>query len=117
VPLRHRQHILDAQAAFGGTSCYGSGEALHDRARRVYYERHGIHIGLISDGVRSASGQRNYVTCNGSHRPRRSVRIADIEGELAFEDVIDLAGTMSVNYWRTSPGGIRTSTANRSPFV
>lgn len=82
VPLRYRQHILDAQAAFGGTSCYGAGEALHDRARRVYYERHGIHIGLISDGVRSASGQRNYVTCGGP-----------------------------------PPGGIRTSTANRSPFV
>lgn len=73
---------FDAQAAFGGTSCYGAGEALHDRARRVYYERHGIHIGLISDGVRSASGQRNYVTCGGP-----------------------------------PPGGIRTSTANRSPFV
>ena len=49
------------------------------------------------------SRQRNHVTCNGSHRPRRTVHIADIEGELAFEDVIDLAWTMSVNYWRTAP--------------
>jgi hypothetical protein len=28
----------------------------------AYHECHGIHVGLISDGVRSASGQRNYVT-------------------------------------------------------
>jgi hypothetical protein len=67
MPLRQRQYDLDAHAAFGGSSCYGAREALHDRPRRVYHERHGIHVGLISDGVRSASGQRNYVTCNGSH--------------------------------------------------
>ena len=58
MPLRQRQYVLDAHAAFGGSSCYGAREALHDRPRRVYHERHGIHVGLISDGVRSASGQR-----------------------------------------------------------
>jgi len=58
MPLRQRQYDLDAHAAFGGSSCYGAREALHDRPRRVYHERHGIHVGLISDGVRSASGQR-----------------------------------------------------------
>jgi hypothetical protein len=40
--------------------------------------------------VRSTSGQWNYVTRNGSHRPRRNVCFPDMDGELAFEDVIDL---------------------------
>ncbi|HEY6688529.1 MAG TPA: MarR family transcriptional regulator [Propionibacteriaceae bacterium] len=53
--------------------------------------------------MRRTSRQWNYVTRSGSHRPRRTIRIPDIESELAFEDVIDLAGTMSVNYWRTAP--------------
>jgi hypothetical protein len=63
----------------------------------VHHERHRVDGALVADGVRRVPGQRHDVARAGDHPPDRAVVVAEIEGELALEHVVDLAGRVPVH--------------------
>ena len=103
VLLGDLQDGLDARVAVLSQGRASAREPLHRLTRGVDDEHDGVRVALVADRVGRAPGQGNDIARDGSHAPHRAVRrvaIADVEGELAPDDVEDLAGGVPVQYGR-----------------
>jgi len=67
-------------------------------------ERDSVARRLIADGVRSAAGQRHRLTGLRGAALHVPVHVLYVEGELAVDDVVDLARIMSMHHRRTAAG-------------
>jgi hypothetical protein len=84
----------------------------------VHHKGGRVGVRLVANRVSCSTRESNNLSPARSKPLRRCVRSAGVKGELAVDDVVDLARIVSMQYGGgPPPGGMRTMTANDAPPV
>jgi hypothetical protein len=84
----------------------------------VHHKGGRVGVRLVANRMSCSTGESNNLSPARSKPLRRCVRSAGVKGELAVDDVVDLARIVSMQYGGgPPPGGMRTMTANGAPPV